>query len=60
MQHVRREPDGEAEPDGLEVAAQDLCDAVHRRDYKAVAEAMRAAFELMEAEPHAEAPHPEE
>ncbi len=52
VEHVRREPDEETEDiDGLTVAAQDLCDAVHKRDYKAVAEALKAAFAMMDEGP---------
>ena len=40
--------------EGLEAAASDLIDAVHNRDPKAAASAMRAAFELMESQPHEE------
>jgi len=54
---IRRDPDDGADFDSLEVAAQDLCDAVHSRNYKAVAEALRAAFELCDSEPHEEGPH---
>lgn len=55
---ITRESDDESDSfDSLEVAAQDLCDAIHSRNYKAVAEALRAAFELCESEPHEEGPH---
>jgi DNA-binding GntR family transcriptional regulator len=37
--------------EGLEMAASDLIDAIHNKDPKAAASAMRAAFELMESQP---------
>jgi DNA-binding GntR family transcriptional regulator len=62
-----RKPDetvGEDSPDsndeGLNSAASDLIDAVHSRDVKGAAAAMRAAFELMESQPHEEINHDED
>ena len=52
---IKREPDEEPDYDGLEAAAEDLCNAIEKKDYKAAASALRAAFELMEAQPHEEA-----
>ena len=43
--------------DSLEVAAEDLMNAVHSKNAKAVASALRAAFELMDSEPHQEGEH---
>lgn len=40
---------------GLEACAQDLIDATHAQDKKAAAAAMRAAFSILESEPHEEA-----
>ena len=40
--------------DSLEVAAEDLMNAVHSKNAKAVASALRAAFELCDSEPHEE------
>lgn len=51
---IHREPDEDSEFDSLEVAAQDLCDAIHSKDYKGVASALRAAFDLLESQPHEE------
>lgn len=51
---IHRESDEESDFDSLEVAAQDLCDAIHSKDYKGVASALRAAFDLLESEPHSE------
>ena len=47
-------PEESNDNEGLEMAAQDLIDAVHNKDPKAAASAMRAAFELMESQPHEE------
>jgi hypothetical protein len=46
--------------DSLEAAAEDLIAAVHSKDAKAVCVALRAAFELMDSEPHEEGPHTNE
>lgn len=54
---IKREPDEEPEFDSLESAAEDLCNAVHSKDYKGAAAALRAAFDLMESQPHQEGPH---
>jgi hypothetical protein len=45
---------------GLMSAAEDLIRAVHAKDAQAVADAMKAAFEIMEEMPHEEGPHIEE
>lgn len=55
VETMERTPDEGAEYDSMESAAEDLCNAVHAKNYKAAAEALRAAFELMESEPHEEA-----
>lgn len=54
---IKREPDEGAEYDGLEAAAEDLCNAIKAEDYKAAAAALRAAFEMLEMEPHREGEH---
>lgn len=54
IEQVKREPDEETEFDSLESAAEDLCHAIESKDYKAIAAALRAAFELMDEEPHTE------
>jgi hypothetical protein len=56
----RRKSDGEEEYDAMEAAAHDLMTAVHARDTKGIAEALRAAFELADSEPHVEGPHENE
>ena len=53
----KREPDEEPEYDSLESAGHDLIDAIHSKDAKSVAAALRAAFELLDSEPHQEGPH---
>lgn len=57
VESIKREPDEGEEYDVLESAAEDLCKAIHSKDYKAVAEALRAAFELCDSEPHQEGEH---
>jgi len=52
---VVRDSDGDF--DSMEVAAQDVMDAVHSKNVKALASALRAAFELADSEPHEEGPH---
>lgn len=54
---IERKPDEGAEYDPVEAAAEDLCKAIKAEDYKAAAAAIRAAFELLDAEPHEEGPH---
>jgi len=45
---------------GLMSAAEDLVRAIHSKDHKAVAAALKAAFQILDAEPHVEGPHEEE
>ena len=58
-----RTPDETPEKDqdepeaGMHSAAQDLINAIHSRDTKAVAEALKAAFEIADSQPHEEGPH---
>jgi hypothetical protein len=56
---VERKPDeGKEDPDaGLHACAQDLINAIHSKDMKAVAAALKAAFELLDSAPHEEGPH---
>lgn len=57
---IERKPDeGKEEYDHLEIAMEDLCNAIHSKDYKGAAEAFRAAFELLEMQPHEEIEHGE-
>lgn len=49
------EKDGGADgPSELETISQELIEAVHARNPKDVAEALRAAFQCQESEPHDE------
>lgn len=41
----------------LKVAAEDLISAIHAKDAKKAAMALKAAFLIMESEPHEEAEH---
>jgi hypothetical protein len=56
---IKREHDEDSseEYDMLESAAEDLISAVHSKDVKAVCSALRAAFEMLDMEPHQEGPH---
>ena len=54
---IMREPDEDAEYDSLHSAAEDLLSAINSKDIKAIASALRAAFELCDSEPHEEGPH---
>lgn len=44
-------------PEGLHMASEDLIRAVHSKDAAAVSEALKAAFEILDAQPHEEGPH---
>lgn len=63
-----RKPDGTNEAEGMEgeedqglsMAAADLIRAVHAKDEAATASALRAAFELLDSEPHQEGEHTNE
>lgn len=59
-----RKPDGGTEQmhdgeddNGLHAAAEDMIRAFHSKDAKALAEAVRAAFQILDAEPHEEGEH---
>lgn len=53
-----KKPDDQSPDDsGIEACAEDLIHAVHAKDVKAVAEAIKAAFEILDAQPHEEGPH---
>ena len=49
--------DTEDHDEGLLAAASDLLKAIEAKDHKAMAHAMRAAFDILESEPHEEGPH---
>ena len=56
---IKREPDEDKEEDydSLEAACEDLCNAIEKKDYKAMAAAWRAGFDLLEMQPHEEIHH---
>jgi phosphoribosyl-dephospho-CoA transferase len=45
---------------GLESAAQDILNAIQNSDIKGLAQALQAAFDIMESSPHDEAGEPQE
>ena len=51
----KREPDEEQDYDSLESAVEDLFAAFKANDVKAGCAAFRAAFDLLESQPHEEA-----
>lgn len=59
----QRAPDSKPEQNqedssGLEIAAKDLLNAVEAKDIKGIAEALKAAFQIADSEPHEEGePH---
>lgn len=60
-----RKPDensakGNSDEDGLKAAAKDLRDAIESKDDSRIASALRAAFEILDSEPHSEGPHTNE
>ena len=57
VESVEREPDGDEEFEPLETVAEELCQAIEKKDYGAIAEALRSAFGLLESEPHEEGEH---
>lgn len=55
---LERKPDSaESEYDPLEACAEDLLQAMEKKDVKMLAAALRSAFELCEMEPHKEGDH---
>ncbi len=53
----RKSDDDSGDYDMLESAAEDLISAVHSKDVKAVASALKAAFEMCDSQPHEEGEH---
>lgn len=53
---IERKPDGEPSQsdDALEACAQDIIRAISSKDYKHLAQALRAVFQVLESEPHDE------
>lgn len=56
---VQRKPDEDAEYDTFHAVAEDLINAIKAHDVPGCAEALRAAFDLADSEPHVEGPHME-
>lgn len=54
-----QEPESSESP-ALEAAAQDILRALEDKDSRHLALALRAAFQILDSEPHAEGPHLEE
>lgn len=55
VESIKREPDDGADAyDPVHSAAEDLISAIHSKDVSAVAEALKAAFALLDSEPHDE------
>lgn len=51
---VKREPDEHSEMDPLEGGMEELARALGVKNYKLAAEVFRAAFEMLDSEPHEE------
>lgn len=53
-----RKPDsGESDSSGLDACGQDLLRAIENKDFKAIGEALKAAFAICDSEPHNEGEH---
>ena len=57
VETIKRKSDNEDEHDYLEMCAGDLMHAFKANDVKACAAALRAAFDLLDSEPHEEGQH---
>lgn len=63
----KRNPDQEVEvnesedyhAEAIEACAEALIEAVHNKDVKATAQAIKDAFDILDAMPHVEGPHEE-
>lgn len=49
---ITREPDNDEEFDSLEVAAEDVLFAIEKKDKKALARALQAAFDICDTQPY--------
>jgi len=56
---AKPEKEGKEDDSGIEACAEDLINAIHAKDVKAAAEAIKSAFEILDSEPHEEGSHPE-
>ena len=57
VEPVKRKPDHEEDYDSLHVAAEDMLTAIKSGDAKALASALKAAFQIVDSEPHEEGTH---
>ena len=61
VEHITRESDHKEMEGGddemLKVVAEELLDAIHSRKVGNLIEALRAAFQILDSEPHEEGPH---
>lgn len=57
VESIKREPDEDYDYDMLDSAAEDLIQAVHSKDVKAVSSALKAAFQICDSQPHEEGEH---
>lgn len=54
---MKTQEDSGSDSYGLESCADELIKAVHSKDIKATAQALKDAFYLLDSEPHDEGPH---
>lgn len=50
-------PEMQRDDDGLSACAQDLMDGIAKGNKQMIADAIRAAFQILDSEPHEEGPH---
>lgn len=58
--HKNEETQDDAGPDALTTLAEELIEAVHKKDASHVADCLRALFQELESKAHEEGPHTEE
>lgn len=54
---IKRNADDGSDYDSMESCAEDVLNAIQSKNKKLLAQALRAAFELCDSEPHEEGPH---
>lgn len=63
VEHIMRDSDHEEEMDEhdelMEAIAHELMEALQKKNVKDVVMALRAAFQILDSEPHVEGEHPE-
>lgn len=57
IESISRTPDNDEDYDSLQSAAEDLSAAIHSKDISGICVALRAAFDILDSEPHEEGPH---